>query len=188
MTFFVNDLVKCALPKENSFYFEGIKQVTSVNPGANHADKYKYFLDGGYIAYCDEDLALAYVTPKEGELIESIREEAASVIAGVSKDEPRVTNEYGGSQSRVLYDFTLADPKAMFEMCKVLKEGADKYGAENWRFIPIEDHLNHMLIHAYAYLAGDKSDEHLSHIMCRALFAQGVAVQSVEDLKRAERA
>jgi len=30
-------------------------------------------------------------------------------------------------------------------------------------------------MHVYAYLAGDRSDEHLSHIMCRAMFAQGVA-------------
>lgn len=107
------------------------------------------------------------------------------MIEGVSKDEPRVTNEQGGSQSRVLYDFTLADPKAMFEMCKVLKEGADKYGRENWRLIDVEDHLNHMIIHAYAYLAGDRSDEHLSHIMCRALFAQGVQVQDKEDVENA---
>jgi hypothetical protein len=97
------------------------------------------------------------------------------MIEGVGKDEPIMTNEQGGKQSQVQYRFDLADPKAMFAMCKVLKEGFDKYGGdENWRKIPIEDHLNHLLIHTYAYLAGDRQDEHLSHIMCRALFAQGV--------------
>lgn len=105
-------------------------------------------------------------------------------VKGVSKEEPVVFNEEGGGQSRTLYDFTLADPKAMFEMCKVLKEGADKYGAENWRLISIDDHLNHLLIHIYAYLAGDRSDEHLSHIMCRALFAQAVDVQSATDIQK----
>jgi hypothetical protein len=110
-----------------------------------------------------------------------------TIVRGVSKDEPIVINEQGGGQSRTLYDFTLADPKAMFEMCKVLHEGALKYGADNWRLISIREHLNHMLIHAYAYLAGDKSDEHLSHIMCRALFAQGVAVQTEEDVKYAQK-
>lgn len=97
------------------------------------------------------------------------------MIKGVGKDEPTVVNEQGGKQSKVHYRFDLADPKAMFAMCKVLKEGADKYGDdENWRRIPINDHLNHLIIHAYAYLAGDRQDDHLSHIMCRALFAQGV--------------
>jgi 2-hydroxychromene-2-carboxylate isomerase len=34
-----------------------------------------------------------------------------------------------------------------------------------------------LIMHAYAYLAGDRTDEHLSHAMCRAMFAQGVALQ-----------
>ncbi|MCM3257042.1 DUF5664 domain-containing protein [Paenibacillus lautus] len=96
------------------------------------------------------------------------------VVKGVGKDAPTVTNEQGGKQSEVLYRFDLLDPLAMFEMTKVLKYGAEKYGADNWRRIPVEEHLNHMIIHAYAYLAGDNTDEHLSHIMCRAMFAQAV--------------
>ncbi|ASA22683.1 dATP/dGTP diphosphohydrolase domain-containing protein [Paenibacillus donghaensis] len=99
-------------------------------------------------------------------------------VDGVGKDAPTVTNEFGGKQSEVLYRFDLLDPLAMFEMTKVLKYGADKYGADNWRDIPIEEHLNHLIIHAYAYLAGDKSDEHLSHIMCRSMFAQAVEIDS----------
>lgn len=99
------------------------------------------------------------------------------VVEGVGKDAPTVVNEKGGRQSKVLYRFDLLDPLAMFEMTKVLAVGAEKYGEDNWRKISIEDHLNHLIIHAYAYLAGDKSDEHLSHIMCRAMFAQAVEKQ-----------
>lgn len=100
------------------------------------------------------------------------------LVTGVGKDAPTVENEQGGKQSATLYRFDLVDPLAMFEMCKVLKEGFDKYGDdENWRNIPIRDHLNHMLIHTYAYLAGDQSDEHLSHIMCRAMFAQACDIE-----------
>lgn len=102
------------------------------------------------------------------------------VVEGVSKDEPVEVNERGGARSRSLYRTDLVDPIAMLEMSKVLKEGADKYGkygVENWRRIPVHEHLNHMIIHAYAYLAGDTSDEHLSHIMCRAMFAQAVELQ-----------
>lgn len=107
------------------------------------------------------------------------QETTAAVIQGVGKDAPIVMNELGGKQSQVLYRFDLVDPRAMFEMCKVLKEGFDKYGSdENWRKINVRDHLNHLLIHAYAYLAGDTSDEHLSHIMCRAMFAQAVELQN----------
>lgn len=103
-----------------------------------------------------------------------------AVVEGVGKDAPTVTNERGGKQSKVLYRFDLLDPRAMFEMTKVLAEGAEKYGVDNWRNIDVRDHLNHLLVHTYAYLAGDKSDEHLSHIMCRAMFAQAVAIQEEE--------
>lgn len=98
-------------------------------------------------------------------------------VSGVGRDEPTVVNDKGAKQSRTLYAFDLLDPHAMFEMTKSLKEGAEKYGVDNWRGISVRDHLNHMLIHAYAYLAGDKSDDHLSHIMCRAMFAQAVDIE-----------
>ena len=108
-----------------------------------------------------------------------------ALVAGVGKDAPTVVNERGGGQSKVLYRFDLLDPRAMFEMTKVLSEGAEKYGADNWRLIDISDHLNHLIIHAYAYMAGDRQDEHLSHALCRAMFALGVSMQTEDDLERA---
>lgn len=105
-----------------------------------------------------------------------------SRIAG--KDAPIVFNKNGAGQSHVPARFDLVDGKAMFAMAAVLHEGACKYGANNWRGITIEDHLNHLIMHAYAYLSGDRSDEHLSHIMCRAMFAQ--AVEITEQEKQAE--
>lgn len=96
----------------------------------------------------------------------------------VSPDAPTHTNEKGGSQSYVPVRFDLIDGKALFEMAKVLHHGAEKYGEGNWRLIDIPDHLNHLIMHAYAYLAGDRTDEHLSHILCRATFALGVSLQS----------
>lgn len=100
-----------------------------------------------------------------------------TAVVGVGGGEPIVTNQHGGQQSKVPYRFDLMDPPAMFEMARVLEEGFRKYGGSaNWRAIPVEDHLNHLIIHAYAWLAGDRSDEHLSHAMCRAMFAQAVAL------------
>lgn len=101
-----------------------------------------------------------------------------SSIAGA--DAPTTYNEKGAGQSHVPVRFDLVDGKAMFAMAKVLHEGAEKYGADNWRGIDIRDHLNHLIMHAYAYLSGDRSDEHLSHIMCRAMFAQAVEITEIE--------
>ena len=92
-------------------------------------------------------------------------------------DAPMTTNEKGGSQSDIPVRFDLIDAKAMFEMAKVLDHGARKYGENNWRLIDVDDHLNHLLMHTFAYLSGDRTDDHLSHILCRATFALGVTLQ-----------
>lgn len=90
---------------------------------------------------------------------------------------PTTTNDRGGSQSLIPVRFDLIDAKAMFEMAKVLHHGAEKYGEDNWRLISIEEHINHGLMHSFAYLAGDRTDDHLSHWLCRATFAVGVSLQ-----------
>lgn len=100
------------------------------------------------------------------------------VVKGVGKDEPVVVNKKGGGQSKVEYRFDLLDAKAMFAMTRVLQEGAEKYGADNWRLIDVNDHINHLIIHLYAYLAKDTSDEHLAHALCRAMFALGVEIEN----------
>lgn len=92
-------------------------------------------------------------------------------------DAPITTNSLGGSQSLIEVRFDLIDGPALFAMATVLHEGAVKYGENNWRAIDIPAHLNHLIMHAYAYLSGDETDEHLSHIMCRVMFAQGVHAQ-----------
>lgn len=98
-------------------------------------------------------------------------------IPGMGQNAPIAAD---GLQSDIPWRFDLLDPLAMFEMCRVLDTGAKKYGEENWRKIGVRHHLNHMIAHVYAYLAGDRSDDHLSNIMCRAMFAKGVSIDGGE--------
>ena len=44
-----------------------------------------------------------------------------------------------------------------------MQYGASRYERDNWRKIPAEEHFNHMMIHALAYLSGDTQDDHLGH-------------------------
>ena len=104
-----------------------------------------------------------------------------SVVEGVGPDAPTVVNEAGGKQSGSPYRADLLPALAVLSVAGVLKLGADKYGANNWRAIPSPDHLNHLITHVFAYLAGDTSDDHLSHAATRALFA----LELHEDAKRA---
>ena len=126
---------------------------------------------------------------------QSYENKYASMQDIVSPDVQMTTNEKGGSQSDVPVRFDLIDGKAMFEMAKVLDHGAKKYGENNWRLIDVDDHLNHLIMHAYAYLAGDRTDDHLSHTLCRAMFALGVALDddgkdddSIEEIERRAKA
>lgn len=91
------------------------------------------------------------------------------MLKGLSKDEPIISNSEGGKQSAVPYGFHLIDPKAMFKLAEVLQYGATKYERDNWRKIPAEEHLNHAFIHAFAWMTGDKQDDHAGHFFCRAM-------------------
>jgi len=80
-------------------------------------------------------------------------------------------NKNGGKQSVVHYRFDLLPSEALFEVAKVVKKGADKYGKWNWVKIGTQEHINHALIHLRAELAGDSQENHLAHAACRVLFA-----------------
>ena len=88
-------------------------------------------------------------------------------VAGVGPDQPIITNEQGGMQAANEYAFHLIDSGALFELAKVMGEGAKKYKPENWRKIPPEDHYDHLLMHLLAWRAGDKQDNHLGHALAR---------------------
>jgi hypothetical protein len=96
-------------------------------------------------------------------------------IKGVSPDAPIVTNERGGQQSKSEYAFHMIDPEAIMDLAATLQYGASRYARDNWRKIPAEEHINHMMIHWYAWLSGDKSDNHLGHMFCRAMMAYACA-------------
>lgn len=98
-------------------------------------------------------------------------------VAGVGPDAPTETNERGASQSQVEYHFDSIDARALLELARVHAQGDTKYGRDNWRGIAERDHINHALIHLYAYLAGDTQDDHLAHALCRTEMALAIRLQ-----------
>ena len=92
---------------------------------------------------------------------------SSPVVPGVGPDAEIVTNEKGAKQSKTLYRCDLLPAQAMLALAEVLKHGADKYGANNWRDIAPADHLNHAMVHMFAHLVGDTSDDHAGHALCR---------------------
>lgn len=103
------------------------------------------------------------------------REFPEANISGVTPAEPTVTNSQGGKQARSLYAFHLLDTDAMLSIARVMQEGSEKYERDNWREIPAEEHFNHLAIHWYAWLKGDRSDDHLAHMFTRAMMCYACA-------------
>lgn len=96
-------------------------------------------------------------------------------LKGVGTDAEIITNAAGGQQSKAEYAFHLIDREALFALAEVLQYGATRYAPDNWRKISSADHFNHMMIHAMAHQQGDKQDDHLGHMFCRAMMFYATA-------------
>ena len=101
-----------------------------------------------------------------------------------------VYNDKGAGQSKVHRDWTLIPWNAMAVVEQVLSKGAEHYGRENWKGIPVPEHVQHLIEHAIAsYQCSDDTlleIEHLSHTVCRALFALELLVEEVQNAKSRE--
>lgn len=72
---------------------------------------------------------------------------------------------------------------ALLEVAEVLTSGAAKHPNETWRSIPPEEHLARAMRHILKYSDGDRLEEHLSHIACRALMALACAREKCNNTK-----
>lgn len=84
-----------------------------------------------------------------------------------------------GNKINLIRALQFLDDEPMISIAKVLQEGADRYKPNNWRLIPSESHINHALLHLFAFLAGDTQDNHIAHAMTRIMM--GYATERSQD-------
>lgn len=97
---------------------------------------------------------------------------------GSDFDGPVVENATGGKQSDSPFLLRGLPTRALFAVARILKVGAVKYEPDpfgdmtrrNWHKISSDEHLEHVLMHALAYVQGDRTAEHAEHMTTRALF------------------
>lgn len=100
--------------------------------------------------------------------VEDVCTQGAPIL---SPDAPVISNSSGGKQSDTGTRIDLFPPLSTLHVGAILDHGARKYGENNWHQISVNEHLNHLLTHAFAYLAGDTQDDHLGHLACRGMMA-----------------
>ena len=94
-----------------------------------------------------------------------------------------VTNSAGGKQAHVPWNLAIIPAWPLLLLGSCLEFGLRKYGKDNWRKIPIEDHLNHLLVHVHLWLSGDRSEPHLVNAAARIFFALDLAVAEGKQAK-----
>lgn len=80
------------------------------------------------------------------------------------------TTKEGGKQAKLSGTY-IRYPNATNKIAEVSKQGADKYGEDNWLSINLKSHLDHALYHINKYLSGDTTEDHLAHAGCRIMMA-----------------
>lgn len=117
-----------------------------------------------------------------------VEKKVEHILLGVEPDAPVYENDMGGKQSESPYAFQLLPMSALFDAAKVAAYGAKKYGEtfgdRNYLKITCEEHLNHAAQHLFAFLAGDKSDDHLGHAIVRLMFAYDCNEKGIRECQK----
>lgn len=101
---------------------------------------------------------------ESGELIHS--------LPNKSKSAPKiVVEEGGGKHSFTMERFDCIPPECLILLAQCLGFGATKYGDDNWKSIPLEKNLGHLVNHVQQWRVGNRDEPHLVNACARAIFS-----------------
>lgn len=101
---------------------------------------------------------------------------------GLDDNQNITTNEHGGKQHSRPYKSEDLFFKALLAVSGVRYDAVVNkgYPSDNYKLISKEEHIGRALTHIFAYMAGDRSNDHLSHAATRIMMALEMELEEQE--------
>lgn len=102
-------------------------------------------------------------------------------VNGLEPDAPMVEDANGYKTRATPYRLDLMPADAILHVTSIFTSGAKDHGDWNWLKGSALHHVGKAGVHLLAWMAGDRSDDHLGHAACRVMMALTLELRKTDE-------